>query len=106
MGSIQRPFPALGGWGGFMGTRAMRRVLWGLGVIVGSGSAAVHGQSTPPALPEGAEKETVQRACGTCHGLETVANAGHNRQEWTSVVNMMVNQGAPVPKNQIAGVTD
>lgn len=61
---------------------------------------------TPPQLPDGAARETVQKACGTCHALTTVTNAGHNRQEWTSVVNMMVNQGAPVPKDQIAEVTD
>ena len=61
---------------------------------------------TSPQLPDGNGKETVQKACGSCHALTTVTNAGHNKQEWTSVVNMMVNQGAPVPKDQIATLTD
>jgi virginiamycin B lyase len=61
---------------------------------------------TSTQLPDGNGKETVQKACGSCHALTTVTNAGHNKQEWTSVVNMMVNQGAPVPKAQIATVTD
>jgi len=56
---------------------------------------------TPPQLPDGNGKETVQKACASCHALTTVTNAGHNRAEWTSVVNMMVNQGAPVPKDQV-----
>jgi virginiamycin B lyase len=60
----------------------------------------------PPQLPEGNGKETVQKACGSCHSLTTVTNAGHNRGEWSSVLNMMVTAGAPVPKDQIATVTD
>ena len=61
---------------------------------------------TQPQLPDGNGKETIQMACGSCHALTTVTNAGHNRQEWTSVLNMMVTAGAPVPKDQIATVTD
>jgi virginiamycin B lyase len=60
----------------------------------------------PPQLPDGNGKETVQKACASCHALTTVTNAGHSRGEWTSVLNMMVTAGAPVPKNQIATVTD
>jgi virginiamycin B lyase len=61
---------------------------------------------TQPPLPEGAGKETVQRACASCHALSAVTNAGHNREEWTSVLHMMVTAGAPVPKDQIPTVTD
>ncbi len=60
----------------------------------------------PPQLPDGNGKETVQKACASCHALTTVTNAGHNREEWTSVLHMMVTAGAPVPKDQIATVTD
>jgi hypothetical protein len=69
--------------------------------------------STPPGLsqtqppwPEGTGKETVQKACVSCHALGTVNNARHNREEWTSVLHMMVTAGAPVPKDQIPVVTD
>src|ERR1700723_1591046 len=61
---------------------------------------------TAQQLPDGAGKETVQKACVSCHALSTVTTAGHNRGEWTSVLNMMVTAGAPVPKDQIAAVTD
>ena len=56
--------------------------------------------------PTGNGKANVQKACGSCHALTTVTNAGHNREGWTSVVHMMVTAGAPVPKDQIASVTD
>jgi virginiamycin B lyase len=61
---------------------------------------------TTPQLPDGAGKETVQKACGSCHALTTITNAGHDREGWTSVLNMMMTAGAPVPKDQIATVTD
>ena len=57
-------------------------------------------------LPDGNAKETVQRACSSCHNLGTVTNAGHSREDWTTVLNMMVNVGAPVPKDQFAAVRD
>lgn len=61
---------------------------------------------TAAQLPDGNGKEIVQNACASCHALSTVTNAGHNREEWTSVVHMMVNAGAAVPIDQIATVTD
>jgi virginiamycin B lyase len=69
-------------------------------------SAQLGWSQTQPPLPEGAGKETVQKACASCHALSTVTNAGHNREEWTSVLHMMVTAGAPVPKDQIPAVTD
>jgi virginiamycin B lyase len=57
-------------------------------------------------LPEGGAKETVRSACGSCHSLSTVTNAGHSREGWTTVLQMMVNAGAPVPADQFASVRD
>jgi hypothetical protein len=54
----------------------------------------------PPQLPDGIGKETVQKACASCHALTTVTNAGHSRGEWTSVLSMMVTAGAPCPKTR------
>jgi len=59
-----------------------------------------------PQLPDDNGKETVQKACASCHSLATVINAGHNQQGWNSVVHMMVNAGAPVPKEQMATVIE
>ena len=47
-------------------------------------------------LPEGNGKATVQAACGVCHSMNQVTNSGHDREEWTTVLHMMVNVGAPI----------
>src|SRR5260221_13866336 len=36
-------------------------------------------------LPDGPEKQVVQRVCGsTCHGAEIVAGKGYSRDNWTT----------------------
>src|SRR5947207_168604 len=57
-------------------------------------------------LPDGDGKPTVQTACGVCHSMNQVTNAGHDKEEWTTVLHMMVNVGAPVPDNQFDTVVD
>ena len=57
-------------------------------------------------LPDGDGKATVQAACGVCHSMSQVTNAGHDREEWNTVLHMMVNVGAPVPENQFDTVLD
>lgn len=57
-------------------------------------------------LPEGDGKATVQAACAVCHAMTQVTNAGHDKEEWTTVLHMMVNVGAPVPDNQFDTVVD
>jgi hypothetical protein len=81
--------------------------LWASLLVAALACWAVAGWAqTAPPLPDGNGKEVVQKACGSCHALTTVTNAGHNRDEWASVLNMMVTAGAPVPKDQMAPVTD
>ena len=63
-------------------------------------------QNQPVNLPDGDGKATVQAACGVCHSMNTVTGAGHARDEWTTVLHMMVNVGAPVPENQFDTVVD
>src|SRR5690348_10054498 len=58
------------------------------------------------ALPEGAGKSTVERACVTCHALTNITRSGHSREEWNTVLHMMVNVGAQVPPDQFATVAD
>ncbi len=68
-------------------------------------AAPARGQSQVQ-LPEGQGKEIVKNACGVCHSLANVTNAGHSRAEWDTVLHMMVNVGAEVPKDQFATVLD
>ncbi len=54
----------------------------------------------PAQLPEGEGKATVQAACGACHSLAQVTNAGYDRAGWDTVLHMMINVGAPVPQDK------
>ena len=64
------------------------------------------GGGGPVTLPEGNGKATVESACVDCHALNQVVNAGHDRQEWQTVVDMMINDGAKVPPDQVATMVD
>ena len=61
---------------------------------------------TPAQLPDGNGKEVVQVACGVCHSLNQVTDAGHSRQDWETVLHQMVNVGAPVPPDKFNTVLD
>src|SRR5579871_5686185 len=55
-------------------------------------------------LPDGPGKMAVQSDCTACHSLSRVTNAGHTLADWQTVLNQMVNVGAPLPRDQIATV--
>ena len=73
------------------------RLLWPLGAMALYGASAVQAQ---PQLPEGPGKAVIEQACLGCH------DSGYSRQDWQNVVHMMLNVGAPVPPDQVAGLTD
>jgi virginiamycin B lyase len=52
-------------------------------------------------LPDGEGKKLVETACVACHELTPLINAGYPEEGWRNNINMMVNIGAPVPKDQI-----
>src|SRR5258706_2192396 len=70
--------------------------------------AAVVACSVLPArsqeLPEGKGKEMVAAQCTTCHQFR--AGSGYTPQGWNTVMRMMVNHGAPIPKDQVAPITE
>jgi virginiamycin B lyase len=55
-------------------------------------------------LPEGNGRETVQAVCSQCHTLERILNAGNTLEGWRNTINMMVNDGAQLPKDQVNAV--
>jgi len=69
--------------------------------------------AAPPALaqqaqadfPEGPGKSTVIALCGGCHDVNRV-RAGYTPEGWRTVVRMMLNFEVPIPKDQVATVTD
>lgn len=56
-------------------------------------------------LPEGNGKKTVQTYCIQCHELSQVTRAGYDEQGWRNAIQMMINVGATLPKDQIGIAT-
>jgi virginiamycin B lyase len=56
-------------------------------------------------LPDGPGKDTVAALCGACHRINLLGN-GYTPKGWHTVVRMMVNFGVPIPKDEVAIVTD
>jgi len=66
----------------------------------GRGQAAIQ-------LPQGAAKAVIEGVCTQCHGLDRIARGtGHTPQEWKTVVDQMVTQGAKLTKEQVPLVTE
>jgi virginiamycin B lyase len=53
-------------------------------------------------LPDGPGKELAAANCNTCHSLSSRVGAGYTPQGWDTVLQMMINQGAALPTDQIA----
>ena len=58
------------------------------------------------AKPDG--KALVDATCNSCHPLTARTGSGYTSKGWHTVMRMMVNQGAPVPKakDEVAAMTD
>jgi virginiamycin B lyase len=52
-------------------------------------------------LPDGDAKATIETACSVCHSLGNITNSGHSPEDWKTTVAMMLNVGAPVPKDKV-----
>ena len=52
-------------------------------------------------LPDGPGKELAEANCNICHTLLSRVGSGYTPQGWTTVLQMMHNQGAPLPADQI-----
>ena len=56
--------------------------------------------------PDAGVKEKIDKTCNTCHPLSARVGSGYDAKGWHTVMRMMVNQGAPVPKDQVKTMTD
>jgi len=52
-------------------------------------------------LPDGPGKELAAASCNGCHTLLSRVGSGYTAEGWTTVLRMMVNQGAPLPVDQV-----
>ncbi len=55
-------------------------------------------------LPEGSGREIVASACNSCHAFASRVGGGYTAQGWTTVLQMMRNQGLALPADQLATV--
>src|SRR4051794_13826258 len=62
--------------------------------------------STPPGLPDGPGKQTVEKVCGTCHTTAMVLGRNSSREEWSEVISNMVAKGAKGTSAEFAQVLD
>jgi virginiamycin B lyase len=66
---------------------------------------SVHPARAENELPEGNGKKAVQTYCVQCHDLSSVTRAGYDEQGWRNAIQMMINVGAILPKDQVALAT-
>ena len=73
-----------------MDMRAARLLIGILGsVLVG---LVVRGNAQV-GLPEGPNRELVERACGSCHDIETVVINGRSEENWNGTIDEMTGYG-------------
>ena len=57
-------------------------------------------------LPDGPQKQTVLKLCGTCHSPNLVMGRGMTREQWGDVVSSMVARGAKGTPDEFGQVVD
>ncbi|MDE1177164.1 MAG: cytochrome C [Edaphobacter sp.] len=63
-------------------------------------SVVAWGQTPSSPLPEGAHRETVQRACSSCHAVQMFSGRRMTRQQWGATVSDMIGRGAKVTDDE------
>src|SRR5277367_5622126 len=69
------------------------------------GSFAI-GQVSGSQLPDGPNRETVQRICSGCHSVQIFLGRGMTREQWGGVVSNMIGRGAKVSDEEFDQVVD
>src|ERR1700761_4449598 len=57
-------------------------------------------------LPDGAQKQTVLKLCGTCHSPNLVLGRAMTREQWGDTVSSMVARGAKGTPEEFSEVVD
>lgn len=65
---------------------------------------AVAADKAPPREDPG--KKLVEEICSFCHGLEKLQGQAFTRDEWNNVIKGMVDEGAPVTKEEFSLILD
>jgi mono/diheme cytochrome c family protein len=78
----------------------MRLIRLNLLLMASLAPLAASGQTPGSPLPEGKYRDTVQRACSSCHSVQMFSGRRMNREEWGTVVSNMIGRGAKVTDDE------
>jgi virginiamycin B lyase len=69
-------------------------------------AAFAHPARAASGLADGPGRVAVEASCVQCHDLDRVRTASHTLEEWRQTLAMMLAAGSPLPRDQLAGVTE
>ena len=55
-------------------------------------------------LPDGPGKDTVEKVCTVCHGLEDIVSSKRSKAEWKALVDKMVGFGAQAKDEELEAI--
>jgi cytochrome c oxidase cbb3-type subunit 3 len=67
---------------------------------------AAFGQAPTSQLPDGPNRETVQRVCSGCHSAQMVLGRQMTREQWGSTVSNMISRGAKISDEEYDQIVD
>ncbi len=82
-----------------------RKLLFPVAVTAAVGLWPLSPASAQFNLPDGPGKETVAALCGGCHDISRLG-AGYTTEGWHTVMRMMLNFNAPIPRHQLDTITN
>src|SRR5271156_97886 len=75
-------------------------------VLTGFTSLFALGQAPVSQLPDGPNRETVQRICSGCHSVQMFTGRGMTREQWSGVVSNMIGRGAKISDEEFDQVVE
>jgi cytochrome c oxidase cbb3-type subunit 3 len=90
---------------------SMRFIRTGVLLLAGFSSALGQtpyaiGPSPAGTLPDGPNREAVQRICSGCHSVQMFSGRGMTRQQWGGVVSNMIGRGAKISDDEYDQVVE
>ena len=83
--------------------QAENMIRWGLfALTIPLAAVLLAAQDNP--LPEGKGKDTLQRVCTSCHGLDQVTSQHFSKTYWATVVDDMVSRGADASDDDVNAI--
>ena len=65
-------------------------------LLLGFGPLCAFAQAPVSPLPDGPNRDTVQRVCSGCHSVQMFAGRGMTREQWGGIVSNMISRGAKI----------